>query len=399
MNKKSISNANLNGKKVIVRCDFNVPISYDGFIVDDRRITEALPTIKFLVQQGARVILCSHFGRPHGKVQCKLSLEPVAIRLNQYFENSVKFVKDVIGTSACKVSKNLENGEICLLENLRFEIGEEKNEDSFAKSLASLAEVYVNDAFGACHREHASIVGVPKFLPSYFGFLVQKEIKEMSEVIKNPKRPFVSILGGSKVSDKIGVIKNLIDKVDTFIIGGGMAYTFMNALGYSVGDSICEKDRLELARDIMEKTKEKGVRFLLPVDNKVGKEYSPETEFKVVGADKIPNGWQGLDIGPRTCEIFSNEIKNAGTIVWNGPMGVSEWDNFSQGTFSVARAVAESESASIVGGGDSAVAIKKIECESKITHISTGGGASLMFLEGIELPGIKAISDRPFAKF
>jgi phosphoglycerate kinase len=392
MNEKSVTQARVSGKKVLLRCDFNVPIE-NGVITDDRRISESIPTIEFLLSHGARVIACSHLGRPHGKNIPELSLKPVALKLSQYLKKNVKIAKDVIGEGARTAINNLRDGEICLLENLRFEIGEENNDIDFAEKLSSLAEIYVNDAFGTCHRNHASLVGVPKFLLSYIGFLIQKEVKTISNAVENPKRPFISILGGAKVSDKIGVIENLIEKVDAFIVGGGMSYTFTNALGHSVGDSICEKDKLGLARDIMKTAEEKNVEFLLPLDNRIGKRYSKDTEFKTVDSDKIPDGWQGLDIGPKTEKIFSEKIKKAGTILWNGPMGVSEWENFAHGTFAAASAISESNAVSIVGGGDSAAAVKKLGFSSKITHISTGGGAALMLLEGKGLPGIEAIKN------
>ncbi|MDR1240520.1 MAG: phosphoglycerate kinase [Oscillospiraceae bacterium] len=393
MKKRSVVNASVNGKKVLVRCDFNVPFLESGEIADDRRITGAIPTINLLLAQGAKVILCSHLGRPHGKKDPKLSLKKVSFCLSRHIGKLVRITGDTAGKIAKSFVDNLQNGEICLLENLRFEIGEEENDFDFARKLSSFADIYVNDAFGTCHREHASIVSVPKILPSYCGILVQREIDAMSKAVDEPERPFVSILGGAKVSDKIDLIKNLMEKVDVFIIGGGMAYTFMNALGYSVGDSICERDKLSLARDIMAEAKDKGIKFLLPVDNRIGREYKPYTESQTVDSDKIPEGWQGLDIGMRTSEMFSEEIKNAGTVIWNGPMGVSEWENFSHGTFAVARALAEGEAVSIVGGGDSAAAVAKLGFAQKMTHISTGGGASLMFFEGRELPGISALSN------
>lgn len=393
-NKKTLQDIDVSDKKVLVRCDFNVPFDGEGNITDTKRVDESLKTIKYLIDHNAKVILCSHLGRPKGKVKPDFSLRPVAKYLSKVLGKDVKMASDVVGEGAKRVTSELKPGDVCLLENLRFEEGEEKNDDAFAKKLASLADIYVNDAFGTCHREHASTSGVTKYLPSVCGFLIQKEINVMGEALKNPKRPFVSILGGAKVSDKIGVITNLLEKVDTLIIGGGMAYTFMNALGYSVGTSICESDKLELAKDIMAKSKEKGVKFLLPVDNKVGKEYSPDTEAQVVDADKIPDGWMGLDIGPKTEKLFADAIKGAGTVVWNGPMGVSEWERFSGGTTAVARAIAESGAVSIIGGGDSAAAIQKLGFADKMTHISTGGGASLRFLEDQPLPGLVSLDDK-----
>ena len=394
MNKVIVNESKVSGKKVLLRCDFNVPYDENGEISDTRRIDESLKTINFLVKNNAKVIICSHFRRPHGVVDSSMSLIKAAKYLSSKIGQEVKLAKDVVGESAKSIVSNLSNGEVCMLENLRFEIGEENNDIEFAKQLASLADIYVNDAFGACHREHASLVSVPKLLPSYCGFLIKKEVETISGVLDNPKRPFVSILGGAKVSDKIGVIENLVDKVDAFIIGGGMTYTFMNALGYGIGDSICEKSKLGLAKDILALTKEKGVKLLLPVDSKVGKEYKCDTESMIVDSDKIPEGWQGLDIGPRSIKIFSDELANAGSVVWNGPLGVSEWKNFADGTFSIARVLSESNAKTIVGGGDVAAAVNKAGVASKMYHISTGGGASLMFLEGKELPAIAALPNK-----
>ena len=394
MNKVIVNESKVSGKKVLLRCDFNVPYDENGEISDTRRIDESLKTINFLVKNGAKVIICSHFRRPHGVVNPSMSLKKAAECLSSKIGQEVKLAKDVIGESAKSIVSNLSNGEVCMLENLRFEIGEENNDIEFAKQLASLADIYVNDAFGVCHREHASLVSVPKLLPSYCGFLIKKEVETISGVLNNPRRPFVSILGGAKVSDKIGVIENLVDKVDAFIIGGGMTYTFMNALGYGIGDSICEKSKLGLAKDILALTKEKGVKLLLPVDSKVGREYKYDTESMIVDSDKIPEGWQGLDIGPRSIKIFSDELANAGSVVWNGPLGVSEWENFADGTFSIAKVLSESNAKTIVGGGDVAAAVNKAGVASKMYHISTGGGASLMFLEGKELPAIAALPNK-----
>lgn len=394
MNKVIVNESKVSGKKVLLRCDFNVPYDENGEISDTRRIDESLKTINFLVKNGAKVIICSHFRRPHGVVNPSMSLKKAAECLSSKIGQEVKLAKDVIGESAKSIVSNLSNGEVCMLENLRFEIGEENNDIEFAKQLASLADIYVNDAFGVCHREHASLVSVPKLLPSYCGFLIKKEVETISGVLDNPQRPFVSILGGAKVSDKIGVIENLVDKVDAFIIGGGMTYTFMNALGYGIGDSICEKSKLGLAKDILALTKEKGVKLLLPVDSKVGREYKYDTESMIVDSDKIPEGWQGLDIGPRSIKIFSDELANAGSVVWNGPLGVSEWENFADGTFSIAKVLSESNAKTIVGGGDVAAAVNKAGVASKMYHISTGGGASLMFLEGKELPAIAALPNK-----
>lgn len=395
MNKLSVYDAPVEGKKVLLRCDFNVPYDENGEISDTRRIDESLETIKFLINKNAKVIICSHFRRPHGIFDKSMSLKKAVDYLKLKLKNiNIKFASDVVGESAKFLVSSLKEGEICVLENLRFEIGEEENSEEFAKKLASLADIYVNDGFGVCHREHASLVGVPKFLPSYCGFLIQKEVRTISSIINNPKRPLVSILGGAKVSDKIGVIENLVDKVDAFIIGGGMTYTFMNALGYSIGDSICEKSKLNLAKDILAMTKEKNVKLLLPIDCKLGKEYKSDTETMIVDSDKIPNGWQGLDIGPKSIELFSNELKNAGSVIWNGPLGVSEWSSFATGTFSIARLLANLDAQTVIGGGDVAAAVNKAGVANKMYHISTGGGSSLMFLEGKELPAIAALPDK-----
>lgn len=394
LNKKTVEDLDVSGKRVLLRCDFNVPLDSEGNITDTKRIDESMRTINYLMGRRARIVLCSHLGRPNGKFNEKLSLKPVAKYISKVLGKEIKMADDVIGDSAFKTVNSLRDGEVCLIENVRFHAEEEQNDPKFAKKLSELADVYVNDAFGTCHRAHASTEGVAKYLTSGCGFLIQKEISIMGEVLHDPKRPFVSILGGAKVSDKIGVIKSLLEKVDVLIIGGGMAYTFTNALGYSVGTSLCESDKLELAKDIMAKAKEKGVRLLLPVDNKVGKEYAPNTESKVVDADKIPDGWMGLDIGPKTAELFADAIKDAATVVWNGPMGVSEWDNFAAGTIAVAKAIADSGAISIIGGGDSAAAIEKLGFAGKMTHISTGGGASLQFLEGKPLPGLEVLSNK-----
>ena len=394
LNKKTIEDIDVSGKRVLVRCDFNVPFDAQGNITDPKRIDESLKTIKYLISNNAKVILCSHLGRPKGEFNMKFSLAPVAKYLSNTLGQEVKMAKDVIGESAKSIASSLKEGEVELIENVRFHKEEEKNDPDFAKELASLAEIYVNDAFGTAHRAHASTAGIAKYLPAVCGYLIQKEISVMGNALSNPKRPFVAILGGAKVSDKIGVINNLLDKVDTLIIGGGMAYTFMNALGYSIGTSICESDKVSLAKDMMAKAKEKNMKFLIPVDNKVGLEYDPNTEAKVVDSDKIPQGWMGLDIGPKTAKMFSEAIKGAGTVVWNGPMGVSEWDNFAFGTNEIAKAVADSGAISIIGGGDSAAAVEKLGFADKMTHISTGGGASLMFLEGKVLPGIDCLLDK-----
>lgn len=393
-NKKDITDINVENKKVLVRCDFNVPFDENKNITDTSRIDKSLKTIKYLISHKAKVILCSHLGRPKGEFNLNFSLLPVAKYLSQALNLNVKMATDVVGENAKELSEALKPGEVMLLENVRFHHEEEKNDQDFSKKLASLAEIYVNDAFGTAHRAHASTCGVAAYLPSVCGFLIQKELEVMGNALNNPQKPFVAILGGSKVSDKIGVINNLLDKVDALIIGGGMAYTFMNALGYSIGESICEPDKVNLAKDIMVKVKEKNVKFLIPVDNKVGLEYKPDTEYKVVDSDSIPEGWMGLDIGPKTEALFANALQGAKTIVWNGPMGVSEWENFSSGTLAVAKAVADSGAISIIGGGDSAAAIEKLGLADKMTHISTGGGASLKFLEGKELPGIACLEDK-----
>ncbi len=394
LNKKTVEDIDVAGKKVLVRCDFNVPFDAEGNIADPKRIDEAMKTIRYLVDHKAKVILCSHLGRPKGEFNMKYSLAPVAAYLSKALGFEVKMAKDVVGESAQSIAASLADGEVELIENVRFHKEEEKNDPEFAKALASLAEIYVNDAFGTAHRAHASTAGVADYLPAVCGYLIQKEISVMGGALTEPKRPFVAILGGAKVSDKIGVITNLLDKVDTLIIGGGMAYTFMNALGYSIGTSICESDKVELAKDMMAKAKEKGVNFLIPVDNVVATEYKADAEHKVVDSDNIPDGWMGLDIGPKTAAKFADAVKDAGTVVWNGPMGVSEWENFAQGTIAVAKAVAESNAISIIGGGDSAAAVEKLGFADKMTHISTGGGASLEFLEGKVLPGIACLNDK-----
>lgn len=394
LNKKSIEDIDVSGKKVLVRCDFNVPFDGEGNISDTKRIDGALPTIKYLIDHHAKVILCSHLGRPKGEFNMKYSLQPVAKCLSEKLGQEVKMAKDVIGPDAKAIAANLKEGEVELLENVRFHKEEEKNDPAFAKELASMAEIYVNDAFGTAHRAHASTAGVADYLPAVCGYLIQKEISVMGKALEDPKRPFVAILGGAKVSDKIGVITNLLDKVDTLIIGGAMAYTFINAMGYSVGSSRCELDKLDTAKDIMAKAKEKNVKFLIPVDNIVATEFKEDAEWKVAPTDAMPDGWMGLDIGPKTCELYAEAIKGAGTVVWNGPMGVSEWDNFAAGTIAVAKAIADSGAISIIGGGDSAAAIQKLGFADKMSHISTGGGASLEFLEGKELPGIAALNDK-----
>ena len=394
-NKKTIEDIEVSGKRVLTRCDFNVPMK-DGKITSEKRIVAALPTIKYLMGKGAKVILCSHMGKPKGEPEDaeKFTLAPVAKRLSELLGADVKFAKDIIGDDAKTKAAALKDGEVLLLENTRFDKREKKNDPEFAKELASMADVFVNDAFGAAHRAHASTAGVADYLPAVCGYLIQQEIGVMGKALADPARPFVAILGGAKVSDKIGVITNLIDKVDTLIIGGGMAYTFFKADGNNIGTSICEEDKLDLAREMMEKAREKGVNFMIPVDNEIGRAYSEDTTHMTIYSDSIPDGWMGLDIGPVTRELFAKSIEGAGTVVWNGPMGVSEWKNFAAGTEAVAAAVAESGAGSIIGGGDSAAAVEKLGFADKMTHISTGGGASLEFLEGKELPGIACLMDK-----
>ncbi len=393
LNKKTVEDLQVAGKKVLVRCDFNVKME-NGVITSDKRIVASLPTIKYLIANGAKVILCSHLGRPKGEVVPEFSLAPVAARLSELLGQEVKMAKDVVGESAQALAADLKDGEVLLLENVRYEKGETKNDPELSKKFADLAELYVNDAFGSAHRAHSSTAGVAEHLPAACGYLIQKEIEFIGGALENPKRPLVAILGGAKVSDKIGVITNLIDKCDTLIIGGGMAYTFMKSLGYNIGTSLLEADKVELAAEMMKKAEEKGVKFLIPVDNKVGKEYAPDTEAMIVDSDKIPDGWMGLDIGPKTQEIFADAVKDAGTVIWNGPMGVSEWANFASGTVAVATAIADSDAISIIGGGDSAAAIQKLGFADKMSHISTGGGASLEYLEGKVLPGIAALNEK-----
>lgn len=393
-NKKTIEDIDVRGKKVIVRVDFNVPLDENRNITDDKRIRAALPTIKYLVDNKAKTILVSHLGRPKEGPEEKYSMKPTAVRLGELLGQPVIMANDVIGPDAKAKAAALKEGEVLMLENVRFHKEETKNDPAFAKELASLAEIYVNDAFGTAHRAHASTAGLADYLPAVCGYLIQKEIEIMGKALSNPERPFVAILGGAKVSDKISVIENLIDKVDTLIIGGGMAYTFLKAKGYKIGDSICEDDKLDLAKSLMEKAEQKGVKLLLPIGSIVGKEFKPDTEYKYVPSDDMPDGWMGMDIGSQTIEYFSKEIRKAKTIVWNGPMGVFEFENFANGTREIARAVAESGAVSIVGGGDSAAAIEQLGFADKITHISTGGGASLEFLEGKVLPGIAVLMDK-----
>ncbi len=394
-NKKTIEDVEVSGKKVLVRCDFNVPLK-DGVITSDKRIVEAIPTIKYLIDHKAAVILCSHMGKPKGEVNKKYTLAPVAARLTELLGQNVPLAPDTIGPETKKLAAALKPGEVLLLENTRFDKREEANDPEFAKELASMAEIFVNDAFGAAHRAHASTAGVAMYggLPAVCGYLIQKEISVMGKALEDPARPFVAILGGAKVSDKIGVINNLIEKCDTIIIGGGMAYTFFKAMGNDIGSSICEYDKLDLALGMMKKARERKVNFLLPVDNIIGREYREDTVYMRIYSDSIPDGWMGLDIGEKTQELFSKSLEGAGTIVWNGPMGVSEWPKFAGGTFAVAKAVADSGAVSIIGGGDSAAAVEKLGFADKMTHVSTGGGASLEFLEGRDLPGISCLQDK-----
>ena len=430
LNKKTVEDLDVAGKRVLVRCDFNVPMK-DGKITSDKRIIGALPTIRYLLDHGAKVILCSHMGKPHAiftegfglnkkekaavaalpeaeqeaaKAEYiakalandakKFTLKPVADRLNELLDGKVTFAADIIGEDAHAKIAALQDGEAVLIENVRFDARETKNDPAFAKALAELAELYVNDAFGTAHRAHASTAGVADYLPAACGYLIQKEITVMGKALEDPKRPFVAILGGAKVSDKIGVINNLLEKVDTLIIGGGMAYTFLKAQGYNVGTSLCEPDKLEEAKAMMAKAKEKGVNFILPVDNIISRDYDESAPFMRIYSDAIPDGWMGMDIGPTTQELFAKSLIGAGTVVWNGPMGVFEFENFAAGTRAMAQALADSGAVTIVGGGDSAAAVEQMGFADKITHISTGGGASLEFLEGLELPGVACLLDK-----
>ena len=392
LNKKSIEDVDLKGKRALVRCDFNVPLEGTK-ITSDKRIVASLPTVEYLIAQGAAVILCSHLGRPEGPDPA-FSLAPVAARLGELLGREVKMAADVVGESARALAAALLPGEILLLENVRFEPGETKNDPGLSRRFAALADVFVNDAFGSAHRAHASTTGVADYLPAVCGFLIQKEIRFMGGALEDPKRPLTAILGGAKVSDKIGVIENLLDKVDTLIVGGGMAYTFFAALGDTIGTSLCEPDKFGLALAMLKKAEEKGVRFLLPVDNVVGREFSADTEALDVDSDDIPDGWMGLDIGAKSRALFAEAIRGSGTVIWNGPMGVFEFERFAAGTVAVATAVAESGAISIIGGGDSAAAVQKLGFAAKMSHISTGGGASLEFLEGKELPGIACLDEK-----
>lgn len=394
MNKKTVKDIDLKGKKVFVRCDFNVPMDENRNITDNTRIVAALPTIKYLLEQNCKLILASHLGRPKGEFKPEYSLAPVAKELSKLLGKEVIMANDVVGEDATSKASNLKEGEILLLENVRFHKEETENDTEFSKKLASMAEVFVNDAFGTAHRAHSSTTGIASYLPAVSGFLIEKELKFLGNAVNNPERPFVAILGGAKVSDKIGVIDSLLEKVDTLMIGGGMAYTFFKAQGYEVGNSICEMDKLDLAKSAMEKAKQKGVKLMLPVDTKIGKEFKADTESKTVKYTEIPADWEGFDIGAETIKMFSDELRNAKTVIWNGPLGLFEFDQFAIGTNEIAKVLSEIDATTIIGGGDSAAAVKKAGLEDKMTHISTGGGASLEFLEGKKLPGIEALMDK-----
>lgn len=395
-NKKTVRDMEIRGKKIIVRCDFNVPLDEKGNITDDIRIRSAIPTIEYILNNGGSVILMSHLGRPRGKPNPGYSLRPVAQRVGELLGKKVKFADDdsVVGDITKKLAKELKQGEILLLQNTRYRKEEERNDENFSKELASLGNVYINDAFGTAHRAHSSTAGIAAFLPSAMGYLIEKELRVMGEALAMPKRPFVAILGGAKVSDKIGVIKNLIDKVDALMVGGGMVYTFLKAKGYEVGQSLLEADKIDLAIDLIKKAEEKKVEFLLPVDIVVARKFSPDTEYRTVGIDSIPETMIGMDIGEKTMELFAGKIKEAETIIWNGPMGVFEMPAFAEGTGKIAQAMANSGAITIVGGGDSAAAVKDFGLADKMTHISTGGGASLEFLEGKVLPGIDVLENK-----
>ena len=392
--KKTIRDIDVKNKKVLVRCDFNVPYDENRKITDNRRIVAALPTIKYLLENNAKIILCSHLGRPKGEVKPEFSLDIVAKELSRLLEKEVKLAEDVVGNSAQKLTSEMKDGDIVLLENVRYEAGEEKNDPELSKKFASLAQIYVNDAFGTAHRAHSSTTGVADYLPAVSGFLIEKELKFLGSVLENPERPFMAILGGKKVSDKIGVIESLINKVDVLMIGGAMAYTFFKSMGYNVGNSICEDDKLDLAKELMKKAEEKGVKLLLPIDTKLGKEFDSNTETKTVKCSEIPDGWEGFDIGAETIALYIEELKKAKTIIWNGPLGVFELEPFAVGTNEIAKALANMDAIKVIGGGDSAAAVEKAGLAEKFTHISTGGGASLEFLEGKKLPGIEALQDK-----
>ena len=397
LGKKTIDDENYCGKKVLVRCDFNVPMK-DGVITNENRINAALPTIQKLLKDGAKVILCSHLGKPKNGPEAKFSLAPVAAALSAKLGKTVVFADDdnVVGENAKAAVAAMNNGDVVLLQNTRFRKEETKNMPEFSEELASLADAYVDDAFGSCHRAHCSTAGVTDYVKdTAVGYLMEKEIKYLGNAVNDPERPFTAILGGAKVADKLNVISNLLEKVDTLIIGGGMSYTFQKALGGSIGKSLCEEDKIDLAREMLEKAKEKGVRILLPVDNICGQEFNNDTLRITVHSKQIPDGWEGMDIGPQTQALFAAEIANAATVVWNGPMGVFEFPNFAGGTRAIAQALADNHNCvSIIGGGDSAAAVEQMGYADKMTHISTGGGASLEFLEGKELPGVAALNDK-----
>ncbi len=394
MAKKTIRDIDVSGKKVLVRCDFNVPQDLEtGKITDNRRIKGAIPTIQYLIDNNAKVILCSHLGRPKGEVNEKYSLKIVAEELSKLLGREVKLANDIVGGSAKELVANMQEKEVVLLENVRFDAREEKNDKEFSKELASLADIYVNDAFGTAHRAHSTTAGVAEFLPAVSGFLIEKEIKFLGDALQNPERPFVAILGGAKVSDKIAVIENLLEKVDKLLIGGGMAFTFLKAQGHKIGKSICEEDKLDLARELLEKAKQKGVEIVLPIDSNITTEYSNDTENKIVHSQEIPDGWEGLDIGPDTIAKFKEILKTAKTVMWNGPLGVCEFSKYEIGTKEIATELGNINAVTIIGGGDSAAAIEKLGLADKMTHISTGGGASLEFLEGKTLPGIECLQE------
>lgn len=394
MDKKTVRDIDVKGKKVLVRCDFNVPLDENLQITDNRRVVGALDTIRYLVDQGAKVILCSHLGRPKGEVKKEFSLAPVQKELERLLEKEIKLADDIVGESAKTLTAQMNPGDIVLLENVRFDAREEKNDPEFAKELASLAEIYVNDAFGTAHRAHASTAGVADYLPAVSGFLIEKELKFLGEALNNPQRPFIAILGGKKVSDKIGVIQNLLEKVDTLIIGGAMANTFLKAEGYGIGNSIFEEDKLDLAKELMQKAKDKNVRMMLPVDVKIGKEFDKDTESKVVKVTEVPEDWQIYDIGVETIEMYKGVLDSAKTVMWNGPLGLFEFDQFAIGTKEIAGKLAQLDAVTVIGGGDSAAAVEKMNLADKMTHISTGGGASLEYLEGKVLPGIDCLLDK-----
>ena len=393
LNRKTVEDIDVTGKRVLVRCDYNVPFDSEGNITDTKRIDESIKTLRYLIDHNAKVIICSHRGRPKGTVKPELSLAPTIPYLSKVLGQQVQMATDVVGESAKALCSNLQEGQVMMLENVRFEKGEEANDPAFAKELASLADIYVNDAFGTSHRAHASTAGVAAYLPAVCGYLIQKELKFLGEAVNNPVRPFVAILGGSKVSDKIAVINNLLEKVDTIIIGGGMAYTFLKAQGYEIGTSLCEDDRMDYAKEMIAKAEAKGVKFLLPVDHRIADGFK-DVEAKVTEDQNIPAGYMGLDIGPKTEALYAEAIKDAKTVIWNGPMGVFEFENFNKGTIAVAKAMADADATTVIGGGDSAAAVNILGFGDKMTHISTGGGASLEFLEGKTLPGIAALNDK-----